>query len=458
MDKLYGKGLKGSLLKFFGKHIVCYKKLSPVYFYRYDENQNKVENDGIIAYVLRTCAEYYKKGINVIVVPKIPKALFSKEEDYLNIPFYIYNGVEIKESEEKIKLDLNIIKHFQAKNCIFIFLPSYGILVVNTGNASILEFNGESFVYEKEIKSRFDVLIDLVETASLKYLSELKGKRGSELLWRKEKQLRNTSNELMEREKLYRDLYENAPNAYFTIDKNGIIIKCNKTAEHLTDYSKTEMIGRLSSKLFFEKNDQEKKLEYFYKLLKNTNSIKDYELQIRHKKFFSLWVGISIEAIKNSKNQITEYRVIVVDISKRKNVEYDKKKLEDQLRQSQKMEAVGTLAGGIAHDFNNILQAINGFTEIMLLDRDENDPEYFHLAAIDDSVERAGRLIKKLLFFSRKAETEKKTLQINSEILNAKSILERALPKMIDIDLQLDPELWFVIVDAVQIGQVFLNL
>ncbi len=133
-------------------------------------------------------------------------------------------------------------------------------------------------------------------------------------------------------------------------------------------------------------------------------------------------------------------------------------KLEEQLRQSQKMEAVGTLAGGIAHDFNNILQAINGFTEIMLLDREDDDPDHLHLTAIDQSVERAGRLIKKLLFFSRKAETEKKALKINHEIINAKSILERALPKMIEIDLQLDPQLWFVTVDAVQIEQVFLNL
>ncbi|MCK5100732.1 MAG: response regulator, partial [Desulfobacteraceae bacterium] len=113
---------------------------------------------------------------------------------------------------------------------------------------------------------------------------------------------------------------------------------------------------------------------------------------------------------------------------------------------------------GIAHDFNNILQVINGFIEIMLLETNKKDPEYSYLSAIDQSVERAGQLIKKLLFFSRKAETVKKTLKINDEILNAKSLLERTLPKMVEIELKLSDDLWFVIADAVQIEQVFLNL
>ena len=458
MDKLYGKGLKGIILRLIGKYIIRLKKLSPVYFYKTDQDQKIVENDGMIAYVLRTCAEYYKKGINVIVVPKISSDILVQKADYIDIPFYVYNGVQIKKSDEKIKLNLKIVKHFQAKNCIFIFLPSYGILVINTGDEAVLQFDGSSFMYEKEIKNRLNVLIDLVETASLKYLSELKGKRGSELLWRKEKQLRNTSFELMEREKLYKDLYENAPNAYLTIDKNGVIRKCNNTAENLITYTKKELLDKTVSELFFKKEDQESTLKAFYEILKKDNSIKDYEIEIIHKKHYSLWVSISIDAIKDTKNNLLEYRVIAADISKRKDAEKEKIKLEEQLRQSQKMEAVGTLAGGIAHDFNNILQAINGFTEIILLDKEEEDPDYMHLSAIDKSVERAGRLIRKLLFFSRKAETEKKTLKINNEILNAKSMLERTLPKMVEIELQLDKKLWFVTVDAVQIEQVFLNL
>ncbi len=458
MDKLYGKGIRGFLLKYFGKYIVCLKKLSPVYFYKYDKDQNKIDNDGIIAYVLRTCSEYYRKGISVIVVPEISKDIYDRDDEYMELPFYVYNGIDIEKSNEKIKIDLKIVKHFRAKNCIFIYLPSYGILVINTGNETILQFNGTAFKYEKEICNRLDVLIDLVESASLKYLSELKGKRGRELLWRKEKQLRHISYELMEREKLYRDLYENAPNAYLTIDKKGRVVKCNKTAENLLNYSKEEMIGKMISDLFYDRKEYQNILDDLYSLLKDNNLIKDYEIKVRHKQYYSLWVSISIEAIVDRKKDIFEYRVIAADITKRKETEKEKIRLEEQLRQAQKMEAIGTLAGGIAHDFNNILQAISGFTEIMLLERDTNDPDYFNLSAIDQSVEHAGHLIKKLLFFSRKAETEKKILHINNEILNAKSLLARTLPKMTEIELDLDPDLWFVTGDAVQIEQVFLNL
>lgn len=458
MDKLYGKGIKGFILTHFGKYLITLKKLSPVYFYKLDKNQNKENNDGIISFVLRTCAEYYKKGISVIVVPAIAAELLDKDDNYVYIPFYVYNGVQIKKSKGKIRADLNIVKYFKAKNCLFIYLPSYGILVINTGNETILKFDGTCFVYEEEIKNRLDVLIDLVQTSSLLYLSKLKGKKGAELLWRKEEQLRNTSSNLIERERWYQDLYENAPNAYLTIDKSGLVRKCNHTTENLLDYTRNEICGKPISDLFYNTDDKEHALNYFYELLGKNKTITDFEIKLKHKQNYSLWVSISIEAIKDLKENIIEYRVIAADVSARKGAEEEKVKLEGQLRQAQKMEAIGTLAGGIAHDFNNILQAINGFTEIMLLEKEENDSDFPNLVAIDKSVERAGQLIKKLLLFSRKAETEKKILKINNEILNAKSILERTLPKMVEIQINLDEGLWFVTADAVQIEQVFLNL
>ncbi len=458
MDKLYGRGIKGLFLKYLGKYIITYKKLSPVFFYKSDKNNNAIDNDGIISYVLRTCAEYYEKGISVIVVPKIPESLHHSNDTFVDIPFYIYNGINLKKSDKRIKVDLKIIKYFKARNCLFIYLPSYGILVINTGNETILNFENSSFTYEQEIKSRLDLLIDFVESISLLYLSKLKGKKGSELLWRKEKQLRNTSSELIKSEKQYRDLYENAPNAYFTIDKYGVIIQCNKTAANHLKYLKSEMIGKNISDFIYDDEDQQHIHNNFYSLLKNNNMINDYEIRIKHTKNNSLWLSISVDAIKDNKNKIIEYRVIAFDISKRKNIEKEKKQLEKQLRHSQKMEALGYLAGGIAHDFNNILQVINGFIEILLLETNEKDPARENLLAIDHSVERAESLIKKLLLFSRKAETIKKILDINNEIINAKSILERTLPKMINIETDLCKDLWLVMADAVQIEQVFLNL
>ena len=136
----------------------------------------------------------------------------------------------------------------------------------------------------------------------------------------------------------------------------------------------------------------------------------------------------------------------------------ERKKMERQLQQAQKMEAVGTLAGGISHDFNNLLQAINGFTQILLMDKSKSDPDYHKLKSIETAGGRAAELVKQLLFFSRKVEAKRKPLDLNMEVRQAHGILERTIPKMIDIDFRPGGPLWPVNADQVQIEQVLLNL
>ena len=133
-------------------------------------------------------------------------------------------------------------------------------------------------------------------------------------------------------------------------------------------------------------------------------------------------------------------------------------KLQAQLQQAQKMEAIGTLAGGISHDFNNILQAINGYTQLLLLDKDTRDPECPNLQAIEIACDRAAQLVRQLLLFSRKSVTDRKPLDLNQEVEQAQKLLERTIPKMIDIEAHIGSRLWSVVADPVQIEQIFLNL
>ena len=134
------------------------------------------------------------------------------------------------------------------------------------------------------------------------------------------------------------------------------------------------------------------------------------------------------------------------------------KTTERQLQQARKMEAIGILAGGIAHDFNNILQVINGYTQLLTLEKSETDPDHAKLAEIEKAVEHAAQLVRQLLTFSRKAESKTVALDLNKEIISVRKIFERTLPKMIDIDLHLGRELAPVTADPVQIEQVLLNL
>jgi signal transduction histidine kinase/CheY-like chemotaxis protein len=126
--------------------------------------------------------------------------------------------------------------------------------------------------------------------------------------------------------------------------------------------------------------------------------------------------------------------------------------------QSQKMEAIGNLAGGIAHDFNNILQAVLGNVSLLLFDFDEQSPHFPKLKQIEASAERATGLVRQLLTFSRKGESQPRPLDLNLEIKEVRKLLSSTIPKMIAIDLQLDPELRMVDADPVQVNQILMNL
>ena len=153
-----------------------------------------------------------------------------------------------------------------------------------------------------------------------------------------------------------------------------------------------------------------------------------------------------------------QFACIFQDITDRTRAEQEKDALQAKLQQAQKMESVGTLAGGIAHDFNNLLQAITGYTQLLLLDKTEYDQEYPNLKAIQDAGTRAAGLVQQLLLFSRKADIAFKPVKLDREVKNACHMLERTIPKMIDIQVQTTGRPWLIMADPVQVEQIILNL
>ncbi len=136
----------------------------------------------------------------------------------------------------------------------------------------------------------------------------------------------------------------------------------------------------------------------------------------------------------------------------------DKKKLEEELFQSRKMEAIGTLAGGIAHDFNNILAAILGYTEIIKISLPKDSPLEDDLNQIILAGNRASDLIKQILTFSRKKKQQKEELQINSTVQEAVKMMRSSLPTSINIQEDIDDECGLVLADPTNIHQIILNL
>ncbi len=134
------------------------------------------------------------------------------------------------------------------------------------------------------------------------------------------------------------------------------------------------------------------------------------------------------------------------------------KRLQAQLMQAQKMEAVGTLAGGVAHDFNNILAAIMGYAELSLVQTPLEPTLRHNLEQILKASERGRKLVKQILTFSHQVGTEHKALDLNQLILRTIELLERTLPKMIAIQVELAQDLWELMGDANQLELVLMNL
>jgi PAS domain S-box-containing protein len=154
-----------------------------------------------------------------------------------------------------------------------------------------------------------------------------------------------------------------------------------------------------------------------------------------------------------------EYNCVFArDITERKEAEKEKERMQVQLRQAQKMEAVGTLAGGIAHDFNNLLQAVQGYAQLLLLRKDGDDDGQRELQQIVRAATRGAELTQQLLTFSRKIESELQPIDFNREVENVRLLLERTIPKMIEVEFRLAEDLKMVNADPGQVEQILVNL
>ncbi|MGM0417225.1 MAG: ABC transporter substrate-binding protein [Thermodesulfobacteriota bacterium] len=147
---------------------------------------------------------------------------------------------------------------------------------------------------------------------------------------------------------------------------------------------------------------------------------------------------------------------ISTDITARKKAENELELKEKQLRQAQKIEAVGTLAGGIAHDFNNLLYIISGNCELLLMKTEQQTHK--HINNILQATNRGADLVKRLLAFSRKTESRLTPVSLNQEIVRVKKMIDRVIPKMISVKLFLEQQEKYINADQGQIEQVLINL
>jgi PAS domain S-box-containing protein len=162
--------------------------------------------------------------------------------------------------------------------------------------------------------------------------------------------------------------------------------------------------------------------------------------------------------VRDENNQIIGAVQVMLDISENKQMEMEKDKIQAQLLQAHKMEAIGTLAGGIAHDFNNLLTAINGCIDLSLIKIDKDNPIYRELKEVHTATSRAADLTRQLLIFSRKHPTQPIPIDLNKAIENLLKMIKRLIGEDIVIVTNLESKLWTIKTDRSAIEQVIMNL
>lgn len=262
---------------------------------------------------------------------------------------------------------------------------------------------------------------------------------------------------LKQSEDKYRTILESIEEGYFEVDLQGHFTFFNDSICKMTGYSKNELLGMHYRD--YTTPEMSKKIQSNFNEVNRTGNpveLADYEIKRKDESIGILELTASL--MKDTSDRPVGFRGLVRDVTQRKLAEKEMKKLEVQLQQAQKMEAVGTLAGGIAHDFNNILQTIFSYTQILLMKMNQSDPEYEKLGIIEKSVRRASDLTRRLLIFSRRVDTKLDLVDLNEEVVHVSKMLERMIPKMIRIELHLAGDLKAIRADVGQMEQILMNL
>ncbi|MBP7148920.1 MAG: response regulator [Acidobacteria bacterium] len=253
---------------------------------------------------------------------------------------------------------------------------------------------------------------------------------------------------MREAEDLYRSLAQASHDAIYSVSRDGTFSSLNPAFHRITGWEPADWIGRPLTDLIHD-DDRRRAEEMFRRALSGENP-PTYELRIvtasgEHR------IGEFSITPRVEGERVVGLVGIVRDITRRR-------RLEDQLRQSQKLEAIGELAGGVAHDFNNLLTAILGYAELLSCELEPEDPRRGRVLEIQRAADRAAALTRQLLAFARRQVMQPQLVDLNEVVLDLERLLKRLIGEPIELRTALDPALGRVKADPGQIGQVLLNL
>jgi two-component system cell cycle sensor histidine kinase/response regulator CckA len=252
---------------------------------------------------------------------------------------------------------------------------------------------------------------------------------------------------LEQSEARYRSLFEHSCAGVFRGTLDGRLIDCNEPYVQIFGATRDELLAWPAHDYYV--GGQAERDAWLATFLKTRQQI-DAEVCYQRKDGKLVWVLQNLLIIKDEHGEEV-IQGTLLDITERRG-------LEEKLRQSQKMEAIGQLAGGIAHDFNNLLTVMQGYTRL-LMDRLQNDEDSHHqVRKIEDAAERAASLTRQLLAFSRKQVLQPKVVSLNALVGNLDNLLRRLIGEDVELQSMTESDLGLVKADMAQLEQVLMNL
>jgi hypothetical protein len=255
---------------------------------------------------------------------------------------------------------------------------------------------------------------------------------------------------LRDTESSYATLVEYAPIGIYRSNPAGHFLSVNTALVRMLGYDSPDEIRQLDMgrDVYADAAERQRLLD------RDTYTDRQYddvEATWKRKDGRLLQVQLSVRAVRNAGGQVEYYETFVRDVT-------EQRRLQQQLTQSQKMEAIGRLAGGIAHDFNNLLTVITSYSDLLLQDLPRNDPKRDDVEQVRKAADGAAALTRQLLAFSRQQVVEPKVIDLNTVIDNLKKILQRVIGEDVELATVLAPELRAVKADVSQIEQILMNL
>ncbi len=254
-------------------------------------------------------------------------------------------------------------------------------------------------------------------------------------------------------EERYRSIFESFKDVYYEASLDGRVLVVSPSCHALLGLSPEELVRHAITDFCIDAGERDR----FLTQLRRRHSVTDYELAMRTQAGKAFHAAITADLVRDKNGAPIRIRGVLRDVTERKRAEETRAGLEAQLRQAQKMEAIGTLAGGIAHDFNNMLTAIMGHSELLRLDC-ANQPNVRN--SVDEILKaalRARDLVQQILTFSRRREQARVVTKLAPILKEVAKLLRSSLPSTIEIHSRI-ADVPSTLADPTQIHQVVMNL